>query len=91
MSPQRTPKGRAVVMATPMSAVSQLSETLDDPTSFKLAKRPSEESDEEKKTEEADPQLDTTTPKPKEITVWRHFVSEQPGAKFAPEAGRYHL
>jgi len=25
------------------------------------------------------------------VTIWRDFISDEPGAKFPPEAGRYHL
>jgi len=25
------------------------------------------------------------------VTIWRNYVSDEPGAKFPPEAGRYHL
>ena len=28
---------------------------------------------------------------PVPLTVWRDFISDEPGAKFPPEAGRYHL
>lgn len=28
---------------------------------------------------------------PVPVTVWRDFISSEPGAKFPPEAGRYHL
>jgi Glutathione S-transferase, N-terminal domain len=28
---------------------------------------------------------------PVQETVWRDFISDEPGAKFPPEAGRYHL
>lgn len=30
-------------------------------------------------------------PEPEPETIWRDFISNQPGAKFPPEAGRYHL
>jgi len=29
--------------------------------------------------------------KPVPITIWRDFISNEPGARFPPEAGRYHL
>mmetsp|Transcript_1130 Transcript_1130/g.2602 ORF Transcript_1130/g.2602 Transcript_1130/m.2602 type:complete len:825 (+) Transcript_1130:250-2724(+) len=28
---------------------------------------------------------------PRPETIWRNFISDEPGAKFPPEAGRYHL
>ena len=28
---------------------------------------------------------------PVPITIWRDYISDEPGAKFPPEAGRYHL
>eukprot|EP00980_Cylindrotheca_fusiformis_P028576 scaffold22612_cov138-Cylindrotheca_fusiformis.AAC.10 len=31
------------------------------------------------------------SPPPLPETVWRDFISDEPGAKFPPEAGRYHL
>lgn len=30
-------------------------------------------------------------PEPVPETIWRDFISDEPGAKFPPEAGRYHL
>jgi putative glutathione S-transferase len=30
-------------------------------------------------------------PAPVPETIWRSFISDEPGAKFQPEAGRYHL
>ncbi len=40
------------------------------------------------------PQEEKKEPVPKapvRETIWRDFVSDEPGAKFPPEAGRYHL
>lgn len=37
------------------------------------------------------PQVDDTPQDDKEITLWLDFISSEPGAKFPPEAGRYHL
>lgn len=30
-------------------------------------------------------------PEPVKETIWREFISDEPGARFPPEAGRYHL
>jgi hypothetical protein len=110
MTGMTTPRdGAAVIMATPMSAISQLSEALDDPHSFKHAQvnlafdlekerqarsGPEQEEryaeDEKKLEDQQDAQL-RTREEDVEVTIWRNFVSSTPGAKFQPEAGRYHL
>ncbi|KAL3924749.1 MAG: hypothetical protein SGILL_000859 [Bacillariaceae sp.] len=40
---------------------------------------------------EGPPTVDIQEPEPMPETVWRDFISDEPGAKFPPEAGRYHL
>jgi hypothetical protein len=95
--------------AEPMSAISQLSEALDDPHSFKHAQvnlafdlekerqarsGPEHEEryveDEKKLDDQQDAQF-RRRQEDEEVTIWRYFISSQPGATFQPEAGRYHL
>lgn len=50
--------------------------------------------DDEKKESEtikSSPGLKISTDLMEDVTVWRDFISSEPGSKFPPEAGRYHL
>ena len=80
----------------PMTIGSVQSETLDDPHSFKQFLEQQTQSDEqgpqdEKKVEEQNEAQMTMGRDVPEVTVWRYFISNEPGSDFKPEAGRYHL
>ena len=51
--------------------------------------------DENATTAMSTPRMETQANEPKvspiPVTIWRDFISSEPGAKFPPEAGRYHL
>jgi len=91
-SPERKTPTRNILAATPQSAVSQLSETLDDPEHHHPRQILDESSghDDNKTLPNTLPVYEEEQKHDDEpLTVWRHMIA--PGTDFEPAPDRYHL